>query len=132
MTQPQLNFIIVDDDESSLLICKMVVKKFLNPANIETFSSAKDGLKFIKSSFSSLQNEFLTILFLDVNMPVVSGWDFLKDFEKFDSAIKSQIKIYMLTSSIDNNDIALSKKSGLVSGYLVKPLSKDKILEVFG
>jgi len=132
MTQPQLNFIIVDDDESSLLICKMVVKKYLNPNSIDTFPSAKDALSFIKSVYDENPKEFATILFLDVNMPVVSGWDFLKEFEKFKNEIKSQIKIYMLTSSIDNNDIALSKKTGLVSGYLVKPLSKEKILDVFG
>lgn len=63
------------------------------------------------------------VVFLDINMPVMDGWEFLEDL----SSKEINIPIYMLTSSIDKNDNEKSKKYSTVIGFLNKPLKQEKL-----
>ena len=63
-------------------------------------------------------------------MPVMDGWDFLEEFEKFDEEHKSQMFIYMVSSSVYNEDIERSKKYPSVKVFISKPLVKERIAEI--
>ncbi|MNL74351.1 hypothetical protein D3C87_1999770 [compost metagenome] len=60
-------------------------------------------------------------------MPILSGWDFLEVFDDFDDNIKEQIKIYILSSSIDQNDKDSAASNKNISAYIEKPLTKEII-----
>ncbi|MNV98787.1 hypothetical protein D3C71_1940780 [compost metagenome] len=60
-------------------------------------------------------------------MPILSGWDFLEVFDDFDDNIKEQIKIYILSSSIDQNDKDYAASNKNISAYIEKPLTKEII-----
>jgi len=124
------HFIVIDDDSSSNLIAKLVISKFLEPLDLQLFSRAENGLQYIQSSYT--EEEKPTILLLDINMPYMSGWEFLSEFEKLEDNIQKQFDIYMLSSSIDENDKNRAHKNKNVSGYIVKPLIKEKIMTLFG
>jgi CheY-like chemotaxis protein len=125
------NFIVIDDDPANNIICKVLIKNHLNPADIKTFSTPQEGLEYIRKSYQNVVHEHQTILFLDINMPVMSGWDFLKEFEKLDKQLRDQFKIYILSSSVDDNDLKRAKENKDVIGYIVKPLTKEKVIETF-
>ena len=119
-------FMVVDDDLVNNLICRKVISRVFPEADVQTFINPVTALAYIKSVYSDSCGK-ATILFLDINMPVLSGWDFLEEFEYFDSHIKEQIKIYMLSSSIDIEEIDRASKNINVCGYVEKPLKKEII-----
>jgi len=67
-------------------------------------------------------------LFIDVNMPTMSGWEFLEYFEGLDDRVKSAIQIYILSSSVDERDLERALGNENVKAFLVKPLTKDMLL----
>ena len=68
------------------------------------------------------------VIFLDLNMPVMDGWEFLDSFNSFFKELNT--RIYILSSSIDSRDIARSKRYNLVKGFIAKPLTDKVILEL--
>ena len=119
------NYIVVDDDPWNNNICRFNIKKTLGNIDVTTFSMPEEGLAFIEHEFS--KNPQHTILFLDINMPIVNGWAFLDRFKDFSEDIKNHITIYMLSSSINNQDIERAKSNKYVKDFLSKPLMAHKI-----
>lgn len=122
------NFIVVDDDPWNNNICAFNLKKSLGEVHIHSFLLPARALLFIENEF--LKHVQPTILFLDINMPELNGWQFLEQFDKFSDDIKSNITIYMLSSSINYADVIKAKASRYVKDFISKPLLKDAILEV--
>ncbi len=121
-------FIIVDDDPWNNKICAFNIKKALGELHIHSFLVPARALLFIEHEF--IKNIQPAILFLDINMPELNGWQFLEQFEKFSDEIKNNITIYMLSSSINYADIEKAKASRYVKDFISKPLLKDAILQV--
>lgn len=119
------NYIVVDDDPLSNKICRVNIKKAVGEVEIKTFTSPEEGLAFIEDEF--IKNVKPTILFLDINMPTINGWKFLERYEKFSDEIKSQITIYMLSSSISPSDMEKAKANKHVTDFISKPLLIDII-----
>ncbi len=95
-------FIVVDNDPVNNLLCDLAIRDEVSDANFLAFT---DPLKaFDHISATDEGNNSMNILLLDINMPIWSGWDFVEHFDKLDEKIKNRFKIYMLSSSIDNND----------------------------
>lgn len=130
MTLPE-RFIVIDDDRSNNIICEFSLRRFSPVTEIKTFLDPQVALEFIKESYSQISLKSPTILFLDINMPVITGWEFLEIFKVFEPYIKQQFIIYLLTSSIDHRDIEKAKANVLVHGVLPKPLSSKIINSVF-
>ena len=122
-------FIVVDDDVVNNLICRKIINHVFPKADVQTFVNPETALIYIKSIYTD-SNGKPTILLLDINMPILSGWDFLEEFESFKSSIKRQIKIYMLSSSREPQDKDRASKNKNVYGYIEKPLSKEIITEM--
>jgi CheY-like chemotaxis protein len=122
-------FIVVDDDSVNNLICRKVINLVFPEAEVLTFTNPEKALLYIKSNFAYSFGK-RAILLLDINMPILSGWDFLEEFEDFDANIKERLKIYMLSSSTDQLDKDLANENKNVSGYIEKPINKDIIVKI--
>jgi CheY-like chemotaxis protein len=123
-------YIIIDDDEFNNKICTVTLEKMFKDAEVVTFLDPVKGFDHLVSEYSKPGNEHNAILFLDINMPVMNGWEFLDRFETLDPAIKEHIKIYILSSSVDKRDIERARLNKNVAQYIVKPLTKDVITQV--
>jgi two-component SAPR family response regulator len=123
-----VRFIIVDDDIINNTLCDFVIKRTTNNAEIKTFNFPEKGFAFIEEEL--MPSEETTILFLDINMPGWTGWVFLEKFDKLKEEIKKHIKIYMLSSSIDIQDIERAKANKYVVDFVVKPLTRNKVLAI--
>jgi CheY-like chemotaxis protein len=124
------NFIIIDDDPISNSICSILFMKFIPNINILTFTLPEEAFEFIISEYSRKQHPSI-VLFLDINMPVMTGWDFLKRFEEQENSFKSKFKIYMMSSSIDQVDKKRAFDNKYVIDLLLKPLTKKTLLSIF-
>ncbi len=120
-------FIVIDDDEFNNKICSVTLEKIDKSSNIKTFLSPVEGFAHIVTEYSRTDNNESAVLFLDINMPVMNGWEFLDRFEELAPTIKNRIKIYILSSSVDKRDIEKAKANKNVVHYLIKPLTKETI-----
>ena len=116
-------FIVEDDPISALLIKKSLDKidEFGQHFHFENGKLAIDGLK----KFSRKNGGNPDLILLDINMPIMNGWQFLDSL--VDDPSFSSIEIVILSSSIDPYDIEKSKYYNNVSGFLSKPLSVVKL-----
>src|SRR5690349_3883652 len=103
----QVNSVLLIDDDS---IFNMISKKIIQIAKfapkVESYLDATAALDELKQLINSDPDEFPDVIFLDINMPEMDGWGFLDEFKKFPEFILKKCKIFMLTSSIDDHDIA--------------------------
>jgi CheY-like chemotaxis protein len=122
------NYIIVDDDPTNNMICTMTIKHTLGGVNTKVFTIPEEGLSFIKNNFNCDSDP--TILLLDLDMPGMSGWQFLAVYETFNLDVKAHINIFLLSSSINGRDWKRAKKNSSVAGFLVKPMCQETILSI--
>ena len=125
------HFIVVDDDPMNNLICKYTIHRYNSGAEIQIFTDPGKALEMIEETFDKSTENLDTVLFLDINMPTMSGWEFLDEFENFAKKIQKQFSIYILSSSIDASDKDKANVNSLVKGYISKPLSLDLMNEIF-
>jgi CheY-like chemotaxis protein len=71
------------------------------------------------------------IIFLDLSMPVMDGWEFMKEFEEIKSQLGKKISVYILSSSIDSHDIDRAKNIPSISDYIFKPVDVQRLQEIF-
>ena len=122
-----MKFIVVDDEEVNLFITSRLLKDVLKVEEAGTYKEAGEALRFLKN-YSELET---VSVFLDLNMPVISGWDFLEFFSQFDDSVKSRVHIYIVSSSVDPADKSRALRHPNVISFISKPLTKDFIKENF-
>lgn len=116
---------IIDDDAVSVLILK---KMLINANFLETPQicyNGKDALDYFNNNYS-INNYYY--VFLDINMPIMSGWKFLKEIESF---VKSEnFFVYLLSSSTNESDIVKAKKYNCIKKFISKPIAKNILTEI--
>ncbi len=121
--------ILIDDDPITNSITRLTITNAMSAVEVLSFTNAGAGLNFFKDDFAFRPTE-TAILFLNLNMPFVSGWDFLQHFENLERGLKNRVQIYILTSSLDRLDRKRAESIEAVRGYLIKPLSVEMILGI--
>jgi CheY-like chemotaxis protein len=115
---------LVDDDSIFQLIATRTIKSASITDRILQFNNGAEALKYLEMNFEEA-DRLPDILLLDINMPYVDGWMFLEDFEKLQPKLSKNVAIYMVSSSIDPEDINRARQNKLITDYLVKPVSKE-------
>ncbi|EPR66583.1 response regulator [Cyclobacterium qasimii] len=123
-------FILIDNDAVNNFLCKLYIKRVSPEIEIVDFILAKECFRYLEEAYSN-NSPKPTVLFLDIIMPIMSGWDFLENFNLLDQKIKDQITIYILSSSVDSKDIDFSANNKYIKEYLVKPITLKAIETVY-
>lgn len=123
---------LIDDNEIDNLINQKMIEAAALTKNIYTHTGAKSAIEFLRNMEKlEIADEVLPdVIFLDIDMPLMDGFQFLDEFEKLSSKTKKTCKIIMLTSSINPQDSDRAKKYGNVKLYLNKPLSHESIQNI--
>ena len=123
---------LIDDNEIDNLINQKMIEAAAVTENIYTHTGAKSAIEFLKNmeKLEMADQVLPDVIFLDIDMPLMDGFQFLDEFEKLSLIAKKKCKIVMLTSSINPQDFNRSKKYENVRLYLNKPLSHDSIIKL--
>ncbi len=122
----------VDDDPITLMLCKMVISRSDFAKEIITAQNGEEALNYFDDlKLNNLGNEinkYPLLIFLDLNMPVMGGWEFLDHFsqEEYRTQFKD-CKVIVLSSTIDPDDINKAKTYPMVLDFLSKPISKEML-----
>lgn len=120
---------LVDDDDTFVFITKRIIEKTNHVKEIKVFGNGLDALNYLKENLNS-EYRLPDIIFLDLSMPIMDGWQFLDEFTSLESQKTSKIIIYVCSSSISPHDIMKAKKMSAVSDFIIKPVTKDKFTEI--
>lgn len=116
--------LLVDDDETSNFLNEFLIKGLDIVDDVYVATNGQEALDFIDSKHRT--REYPQLIFLDLNMPVMDGFEFLEEFESIQNKFSSKIPVYILTSSNYFKDFERAKEFS-VSGYIIKPLTEEKI-----
>ena len=117
---------IIDDDAIFVLVFTKILSKMTSFENINVLKNGYDALLNLKKLHKD--NELLPdIIFLDLNMPVLDGWQFLDEIEHL--SFKDKLNIHLISSSIDINEINKSKKYKTVKSFIQKPTNAKQLMD---
>lgn len=123
--------ICVDDDPIALLLSKLVLAKSDFASQVITAANGEIAIQYLERPEVIAENNNSVnplVILLDLNMPVMDGWEFLEQFSKtLHTQHYKTAKVILLSSSIDPNDIERSKDFSMVSAFLPKPLTKEML-----
>ena len=126
-SKPQV--LLIDDDQVYLFAATKNIEATGLAGNVEVCTNGLDALEYLNRIVSS-SGKLPDVIFIDINMPVMDGWEFLEEYKSLAARISNNIKIYILSSSVDKNDIMRSKEYSSVIEYVVKPVYKEKFSEI--
>jgi signal transduction histidine kinase len=120
--------LVIDDTDIDRLLAEKIVKKYNFAEEVVLMESAEEMLDYLHQLPDTEADELLRLILLDINMPEIDGWEFLKQFDLLNKKIKDQFRIFVVSSSKNPEDKERALSNEYVLDYVEKPLSKEVML----
>ncbi len=134
MKQKLNSILLIDDDEHANYFNKRIIGSLDITEHIQIADTGKEAIDYLtnKGQFAANTNGYPApaLIFLDINMPVMNGWEFLEHYQELPEEQKGKIVVIMLTSSPNPEDVKKSEEIEEVSDFIKKPLTKDLLQEI--
>lgn len=131
MKKPIDLVMLVDDNDTDNFISKRIIEITEFAERVEVKNSGKSALDYLAENEDRPEN-LPNIIFLDINMPVVDGFVFLYEFEKFRELVRTKCKVIILSSSDNKRDIDKIVNNNYVIKFITKPLTENSLEEIRG
>ncbi len=121
--------LLIDDDETTNFINELMILDMGVTERLLQAYNGKEGLEILQKHAEDGQC-LPDLILLDINMPVMDGFDFLEAYQAMDFPGKRSVVIVMLTTSLNPNDVERVNKSG-IADYVNKPLTEQNLIDLF-
>lgn len=123
---------LIDDDNVYVSLVKKIIEVRKLCENLLVFKNGREALYYFETLLQNFEEKDIPqIVFLDLNMPVMDGWEFLEEFTKIKNRFGKVITLYVVSSSINPNDIERAKSIQSVKEYLIKPVTIENLDQIF-
>lgn len=124
-----MNFklLLIEDNLIDQLVTSQLLKKNLGLTDINIANNGREGMLWLKNSDVNF-NEL--IILLDIRMPEMDGFEFLSEYEKLPESLKHKTRIFMLSSTLDSEDIKRAENNNYVQSLLSKPLPVNEFKRI--
>lgn len=123
---------IIDDDGMYIRLLKKIIEARKLCDNLLIFNNGKESIDYFEAILKNLHKEEVPdIMFIDLNMPIMDGWEFIKRFTKIENKFNKLISLYIVSSSINPVDIDRAKSLSNIKDYLVKPVRITELETIF-
>ena len=130
--QPKFETVmIIDDNTIDLYVASRMITKNNFGKKVLQYSAAAEALKYLQDNQDNF-SELPQVIFVDIYMPVMSGFEFMEAYDKLSPALKKYCKAYIISSTIDNEDIVRSRIDNNVVSFQVKPITKEFLDRIEG
>lgn len=120
---------IIDDDPIFVYGTKRLMKEVDFSDTVIVYENGQDGIDGL-NEMTNNGEDLPSVIFLDLNMPIMNGWEFLEDFVKIPNHKRKKVAIYIISSSVDLRDLERIKNYKVVNNYILKPLSPEDLQNV--
>jgi len=129
MQQAKLSILLVDDDRIYQFAAKKTIEATGFANNIVIYSNGEEAINYLRHNQHN-SNCLPDVIFLDVNMPIMNGWEFLEEYSSLVTGLSKPVIIYVVSSSVDEYDVSKSRQYDTVKGYIVKPVLREKFRQI--
>ncbi|WP_405400504.1 response regulator [Maribacter sp. Asnod2-G09] len=125
------NCCIIDDDPIFVYGTKRIIKEVDFATSVLVYSNGQEALDGL-TKLCMAREPLPDVIFLDLNMPILNGWEFLDEFKNCKSKRSKKIVIYIISSSVDPRDLERVKNYEQVDTYILKPITPDDLAKILG
>ena len=126
-----VTILLIDDDFTTNYLHKKIISKAEFDSPIEVANNGKEGIdKLLAFNETINENDAIVLIFLDLNMPVVDGWQFLDLYEEIKPQLNYKSNLFIISSSINPDDEERAKRNSLVDDYIPKLLTVDTLVKL--
>ncbi|MCC9137482.1 response regulator [Pontibacter silvestris] len=118
---------LIDDDVITNFINERLITLSQFTEDVAIFNTVEEALSLLEETIKTNESEFPDIIFLDISMPGLDGWDFLNAYRMLPKEKRSKCELYMLSSSLDKGDIHMANDYEEVVDFISKPLSQEDL-----
>jgi CheY-like chemotaxis protein len=122
--------LIIDDEQLDNTILKLSVNRVIKDSEVNILTNGEAAIQKLLDMSANVDT-LPDYIFLDINMPVMNGWKFLEKFKELNLDPLHKVQIYIVSSSIYENDVLSSKSNPLVEDFLTKPVNIDRLRTIF-
>ncbi|NMH87448.1 response regulator [Flavivirga algicola] len=123
---------IIDDDDIYINLIRRIIETKKLCENLIVFKNGKQSLDYFESLLqNSNEDKVPDIILIDLNMPIMDGWEFIEQFTKIKNRFNKLITLYIVSSSINPVDIDRAKSLNTIKDYLVKPIVINQLETIF-
>jgi len=120
---------VVDDDPIFTFLTETQLNQLYNHLHIRSFANGDQAFKALKGAIDG-NEEMPDLILLDINMPVMDGWEFVDEYKELMGKLKDNTFIFMVSSTIDINEIEMAKNHEDIKGFMSKPLVMEELIKM--
>ncbi len=130
MKQPLRKVMLVDDNEADNYLHRLIIREAGVAEAIVDQPDGRDAIDYLKALHEQKDAILPDLIFLDINMPRMNGWEFLEAYERLPEPARQAVVVIMLTTSIFSEDQKRAEAMLGFSGFLNKPLTEEDLLKL--